>query len=103
MEWPETIAGFEWDDGNWPKCAKHGVSQAEIEHVIAHAAFVVDDPNPVEKRLRTAAKTPACRFVFVAFTFRKTAGKTLIRPISARYMHEKEIANYEEAMAKIDQ
>ncbi|TBN45900.1 BrnT family toxin, partial [Paracoccus sediminis] len=23
------IAGFDWDDGNWPKCGKHGVSRAE--------------------------------------------------------------------------
>jgi len=25
------IAGFDWDDGNWPKCGKHGVSRTEIE------------------------------------------------------------------------
>jgi len=28
------ISGFEWDDGNWPKCGKHGVSRAEIEQAL---------------------------------------------------------------------
>jgi hypothetical protein len=23
--------GFYWDDGNWPKCGKHGVSKRTIE------------------------------------------------------------------------
>jgi uncharacterized DUF497 family protein len=31
MSW--VVTGFQWDDGNWPKCAKHGVSKAEIEEV----------------------------------------------------------------------
>ena len=24
---------FEWDEGNWPKCGKHGVSKDEIEDI----------------------------------------------------------------------
>jgi hypothetical protein len=28
------IDGVDWDDGNWPKCAAHGVSKADIEHVL---------------------------------------------------------------------
>jgi uncharacterized DUF497 family protein len=94
--------GFDWDTGNWPKCGKHGVSKAEIEHVIMHARFVVDDPNPAEKRLRTAGRAPTGRFVFVAFTFREKAKATFIRPISARYMHKKEIASFEKEMARIE-
>jgi predicted DNA binding CopG/RHH family protein len=23
------VAGFDWDDGNWPKCGRHGASRAE--------------------------------------------------------------------------
>ena len=95
------ISGFDWDNGNWPKCGKHGVSRAEIEHVVRHARFVVDDPNPAEKRLRTAGQVPTGRFVFVAFTFREKAGAAFIRPISARYMHKKEIASFEKEMARI--
>ncbi len=70
--------------------------------MIIHARFVVDDPSPAEKRLRTAGKAPSGRHVFVAFTFREKEGKTYIRPISARYMHRKEIESYEKEMAKIE-
>ena len=71
--------------------------------MIAEARFVVDDPSPREKRLRTAGRAQTGRYVFVAFTFRERAGKTLIRPISARYMHSKEIRSYEEEMAKAEE
>jgi uncharacterized DUF497 family protein len=33
--------------------------------------------------------------MFVAFTVRESNGQRLICPISARYMHEQEIAGYE--------
>ena len=95
-----TVTGFEWDRGNWPKCGRHGVSKAEIEHVITLARFVVDDPNPIEKRLRTAGRTEAGRYVFVVFTLRQTDGRMTIRPISSRYMHVKEVKSYEDAMAR---
>jgi uncharacterized DUF497 family protein len=97
-----TIAGFDWDDGNWPKCGRHGVSKADVEHVIASARFVVDDPSPTEKRLRAVGSTAAGRYVFVAFTLRQTDERTVIRPISARYMHAKEVKSYEDAMAPSD-
>jgi len=29
-------AGFDWDDGNREKCRKHGMTLAEIEHVLVH-------------------------------------------------------------------
>ena len=29
--------GFEWDEGNWPKCGKHGVTREEIELLFASA------------------------------------------------------------------
>ena len=97
-----TVAGFEWDGGNWPKCGRHGVSKGEIEHVIASARFVIDDPSQIEKRLRTAGRTEAGRFVFVVFTLRQIDGRTMIRPISSRYMHAKEVKSYEDAMARAD-
>jgi len=34
------IAGFDWDDGNWLKCSKHGVSHEEIEYVLLHEPAV---------------------------------------------------------------
>ena len=34
--------------------------------------------------------------MFVAFTIRERGGRRLVRPVSARYMHRKEIEGYEE-------
>jgi len=95
------VAGFDWDDGNWPKCGKHGVSRDEIEYVISVARFVVDDPNPGEKRLRTVGRTKFGRYVFVAFALREKEDGLYIRPISARYMHRKEIEQYEKEVARL--
>lgn len=89
------IAGFEWDDGNWPKCGKHGVSRAEIEEVFAGTPAVLADPFPDEGRLRAIGKSVTGRYVFVVFMLREIDGGTRLRPISARYMHQREIAHYE--------
>ena len=89
------IAGFDWDDGNWPKCGKHGVSRAEIEEVFTGTLAVLADPFPEEARMRAIGKSAAGRYVFVVFMLREIDGQMKLRPISARYMHEKEIAHYE--------
>lgn len=90
------IAGVEWDDGNWPKCGKHGVSQEEIEHVLEHATLRIRDSNPKEDRFRTAGRAPSGRYVFLVYTYRNHEAGVFIRPISARYMHQKEIDRYEQ-------
>ena len=89
------ISGFEWDDCNWPKCGKHGVTREEIEQVLSGQPAVMVDPHPNEPRMRAIGKTAAGRFVFLVFMLRKLDRKTLIRPICARYMHQKEIDHYE--------
>lgn len=89
------IAGFDWDDGNWPKCGKHGVSRPEIEQVLLGEPAVMPDPNPAEPRMRAIGKTAAGRHVFLVFMFREVDGQMKLRPISARYMHPKEISHYE--------
>lgn len=89
--------GFEWDAGNREKCQKHGVSLAEIEQALRVVRFVVDDPHPVEKRYRTVGRTEAGRYVFAVFTLRGSR----LRPISVRYMREREVASYEEGLARI--
>jgi uncharacterized DUF497 family protein len=40
-------------------------------------------------------QTDSRRRVFLVFTLRRKGDKQLIRPISARYMHKKEIESYE--------
>jgi uncharacterized protein len=90
------IAGFDWDDGNWPKCARHGVSRAEIEYVLTHTPAVFPDRSEaIEVRLNAIGRNDDGRYLFIVFTFRTKNANTLIRPISARYMHRKEVDHYE--------
>lgn len=94
------VDGFDWDTANWPKCGKHGVSKAEIESAIEAVRYVVDDPNSTEKRYRAPARASTGRYVFVVFALRPRGDQLFLRPISARYMHSKEIQTYETQMAQ---
>jgi uncharacterized protein len=91
------MTGFEWDKGNWPKCGKHGVSQEEIETLFRDGPAVYADPDHSleEQRLRAIGPTRAGRWILVAFTLRQHAGETIIRPVSARYMHKREVDHYD--------
>ena len=89
------ISGFDWDDGNWPKCGKHGVTREEIEHVLLGTPAVMPDPHPNEPRMRAIGRTATGRYMFLVFMLRTVDSKNLLRPISARYMHPKEIEHYE--------
>jgi predicted DNA binding CopG/RHH family protein/uncharacterized DUF497 family protein len=62
----ETVAGFDWDEGNLEKCQKHGVSAAEIEGLFARALTIrVDvEHSLAEERLRAIGKTDRDRYVF---------------------------------------
>ena len=88
--------GFDWDKGNRLKCRKHGVSLEEIETLFERPALVGPDGahSAVERRYRVLGRTAAGRFMFLIFTWRERDGLRLIRPISARYMHAKEVAQY---------
>jgi hypothetical protein len=48
-----------------------------------------------ENRFCAVGQTGNGRKVFLVFTLRRKGDKQLIRPISARYMHKKEIESYE--------
>jgi uncharacterized DUF497 family protein len=93
------LAGFDWDDGNRTKCQKHGVTIAEIETLLSGPVAVRPDPghSQVETRFLGVGRTPAGRYVFIAFTFRERDGARYLRPISARYMHRKEVEHYDQA------
>ncbi len=93
-----SIAGFDWDGGNREKCEKHGVSRAEIEDLFEREVRILPDWKhslPEEQRYRAIGSTATGRYIFVVFTIRQKFGKNFIRPISARYMHQKEIEHYE--------
>jgi uncharacterized DUF497 family protein len=90
--------GFDWDSGNLAKCQKHGLAVADIEYVVSHAeTLIFADPknSAQEPRFIAIGKTAAGRFAFVVFTPRKRETKTVLRPIGARYMHDKEVKKYE--------
>ena len=91
------IAGFDWDAGNRRKCQKHGVSIAEIEMLFGSTPLVTPDlgHSQTEERHIAIGRTLSGRPVFVAFAYRIIGGAARIRPISARYMHGKEIDGYE--------
>lgn len=93
----KVITGFDWDDGNREKCQKHGVSVADIEFVLTNEPRVAPDPahSNEEQRFIGIGRTAEGKAIFVAFTFRTKGDERLIRPISARYMHKKEIQAYE--------
>jgi uncharacterized protein len=95
------VGGFDWDEGNRAKCQKHGVSILEIEGLFAHTPRVAPDPKHLvdEDRLIAMGRTSTGRPVFVAFTIRTKNKRRLIRPVTARYMHAKEIAAYGEESA----
>ena len=93
---------FDWDAGNLDHCRKHGVSIAEIENLLGGGdAMISPDPHSGEERFRAAGRTHAGRVVFVVFTLRRCGDETLVRPVSARFMHQKEVANYEKAVSHL--
>jgi len=92
-----TVAGFDWDEGNRAKCRKHGVSIAEIEALLSGDPHVAPDlrHSAAEDRFIAVGRNARGRALFVAFTFRTREGESLVRPVSARYMHKKEVEAYE--------
>src|SRR5271157_279992 len=96
------VTGFDWDGGNRAKVQKHGVSIAEIEALFRNAPSVAPDPkhSEDEDRMIAVGRTTTGRPVFVAFTLRTKNRRRLIRPVTARYMHAKEIDAYEKESSK---
>ena len=93
------FSGFDWDEGNREKCQSHGVSLTEIEELFAGQVTIVPDlaHSESETRFLAIGQSLKARHIFVAFTIRVRDGERYLRPISARYMHQKEIEHYEKA------
>ena len=92
------IAGFDWDEGNARKNEKHGVSMAEAEQVFFNAPLLLltdDGHSQQETRQHALGKTDEGRLLHISFTLRMSG--QLICVISARAMHRKERAIYEQA------
>ena len=93
---------FDWDGGNWPKCGKHGVGREEIEGIFRRLLSVTPAPqrSTAESRHLAIGVNDVGRAVLVVFTTRMKDGVDFIRPISARYMHEKERRHHEKQTAQ---
>jgi hypothetical protein len=76
----------------------YGVLIVEIEWLLTTAARIAPDlkHSATEERYLAVGRDSVGRAMFVTFTVRVKDGQRLIRPISARYMHRKEIKGYEE-------
>ena len=99
----EAYSGFDWDAGNREKCQSHGVSLSEIQELFAHEVAVFPDVAHSDSEMRFLAigRNLAGRHIFVAFTLRERDGERYLRPISARYMHRKEVDHYEKETATL--
>lgn len=95
--------GFNWDHDNRDKCRKHGVSQAEIESLFRGTPLVGPDieHSLAEERFRAIGVTAQGRHLFVVFTIRRRGEDILIRPLSARCMHRKEVEAHEKEIPGI--
>ena len=94
----EAVAGFNWDDGNREKCRKHGVTLEDLESAFRGGAMrMFPDPahSASETRYLGIGRIASGRHVLVTFTYREIEKRRFIRPISARFMHAKEIKHYE--------
>lgn len=98
VNWAQ-VTGFDWDEGNSRKNAeKHGVSQSEAEAIFFNEPLLLLEDarhSQTEARYHALGETDDARLLHVTFTLRQ--GGTLIRVISARDMHRKERAIYEQA------
>lgn len=92
------IIGFEWDAGNERKNEKHGVTMMETEQAFFNAPLLLLEDaahSQNELRIHALGRTDAARTLHITFTLRKSG--QLIRVISARDMHRKERAIYDQA------
>ena len=98
IHWTQ-ITGFDWAQGNARKSAKkHFVHQSEVEQVFFNRPLLVLADNKhsqKESRYHALGVTDDQRQLHITFTLRKS--ETLIRVISARDMHRKERAVYEQS------
>ena len=77
---------------------------AAIEEMFQRPIAVFPDPSHSrhEERFKAIGKSNDRRSIFVVFTLRTRDGETVIRPISARHMHKKEIDHYEKETAGVE-
>ena len=91
------VSGFDWDEGNRAKCQKHGLTVAHIEALFAGNPRIAHDPKHSDDEDRLIA---GGQNEYGTASFRRVHdwvinNRRYIRPVTARYMHAKEVAVYE--------
>lgn len=87
------FSGFDWDDGNLQKA--WGDHRRDRERVRRHPGDRTGwAHSKAEARFLAIGTARSGRYVFLAFTWHERDGANLIRPISARYVHAKEVQQY---------
>lgn len=98
VDWTQ-VTGFQWDEGNARKSVdKHGVAQSEAEQIFFNSPLLLvpdQKHSRQEPRYHALGATDAGRLLHITLTLRSAGA--LIRVISARDMHRKEKAVYEQA------
>ncbi len=93
------FSSFEWDGGNRKYCQKHGGSLKQIERFLQQDNLLVA-PDVLhaqqEERYLAIGRARTGKPMMVVFTIRIADKTVRLRPVSARYMHEKEARKYEE-------
>jgi uncharacterized DUF497 family protein len=85
-------SGFDWDAGNREKCLKHEVDCRDRGGLGRRSANRSSSKTIIYwKAIYCRRPDTRRRPLFIAFTLRARDGARLVRPISARYMHAKEI------------
>jgi uncharacterized protein len=99
IDWTQ-ITGFDWDEGNARKSAdKHDVSQPEVEQAFLNRPLLVSPDtqhSQQEARYHALGTTDKKRHLHLTITVRSGTAGRFIRIISARDMHRKERAKYEQ-------
>lgn len=91
---PEPLS-FQWDEGNKTKIYKRNITINDCEQAFnSDKIFIQRDHlhSETEDRYVLINQPKYYRHLFIVFTIRNN----LVRIISARYMHRKEIKSYEE-------
>lgn len=67
----------------------------EIEALFSEPLLIVPDAthSKSETRIRALGRASAGRMIFLVFTIRLKGGRRVVRPISARYKHAKDVAS----------
>ena len=90
------FAGLDWDGGNLSKCLEHGVALGQIEALFSGDVYIVRETVIAGERRSLAFGNGAGRWIFCIFTWRGEK----VRPVSVRFMHDKEVRRYVEAISR---